>query len=61
MEDWDSIPGESNDGNFSFRQCVHTGSGAHLTSYLMGKGGSFPGVKTNGAWKWQLTSIWCRG
>jgi hypothetical protein len=27
------------------RHRVHTGSGVHLASYLMGIGGSFPGVK----------------
>jgi hypothetical protein len=31
--------------DFSSRPCVQTGSGAHLASYPMGTGGSFPGGK----------------
>jgi hypothetical protein len=30
---------------FSLVRVVQTGSGVHLTSYSMGTGGSFPGVK----------------
>jgi hypothetical protein len=33
-------------GNFSLHHRVQTGSGAHLASYPMGTGGSFPGGKT---------------
>jgi len=36
-------------GNFSLRHRVQTGSGAHLTSYPTGTGGSFPGFKAAGA------------
>jgi hypothetical protein len=35
------VPGQE----FSLLQIVQTGSGVHLTSYKMGTGGSFPGVK----------------
>jgi hypothetical protein len=35
-------------GNFSLRHRVHAGSGAHPTSYPMGKMGSFPGGKATG-------------
>jgi hypothetical protein len=30
---------------FSFLHAVQTGSGVHPTSYTMGTGGTFPGVK----------------
>jgi hypothetical protein len=33
---------------FSLLYVVQTGSGVHLTSYPMGTGGSFPGVKLPG-------------
>jgi hypothetical protein len=36
-------------GNFSLHHRVHNGSGAHLASYPMGTGGSFPGGKAAGA------------
>jgi hypothetical protein len=34
---------------FSLLQVVQTGSEVHPTSYTMGTGGSFPGVKAAGA------------
>jgi len=37
------------------------GSGAHPASYLMGTTGSFLGGIAAGAWRWSLTSIYCRG
>jgi hypothetical protein len=43
-------------GNFSLRQRVQTGSGAHLASYPMGTKGSFLGSKAAGAWSWPFTS-----
>jgi hypothetical protein len=46
--------------DFSLLYSVQTGSGAHLASYTMGTGGSFPGGKAAGAWSWPLTSILCR-
>jgi hypothetical protein len=40
---------ESRQGDeFSLLHIVHTGSGVHPTSYKMGTGGSFPGVKRQG-------------
>jgi hypothetical protein len=36
---------------------AQTESGAHLASYTMGIGGSFPGGKAAGAWSWPLISI----
>jgi hypothetical protein len=53
------LPGGT--GNFSLRHRVQTGSEAHPASYPMGTWGSFPGGKTAGAWRWPLTSIYCRG
>jgi hypothetical protein len=41
------MPAEA--GNFSLRHRVQTASGAHLPSYSMGTGGSFPGGKAAGA------------
>jgi hypothetical protein len=38
------FPAGAND--FSCSLCVQTGSGAHRTSYPMGTGGPFPGVRT---------------
>jgi hypothetical protein len=35
---------------FSLLHVVQTGSEVHPTSYPMGYGGSFPGVKAAGAW-----------
>jgi hypothetical protein len=49
LDDRGSIPGRSNDGVFILRHCVQTGSGAHLVSYQMGVGGSYPGDKANEA------------
>jgi hypothetical protein len=49
------IPAEAT--NFSLRQCVHTGSGAHPASSQMGTGGSFPGGKAAARWSWPLASI----
>jgi hypothetical protein len=34
--------------DFSLLYSVQSGSGAHLTSYQMGTGGSFPGIKRPG-------------
>jgi hypothetical protein len=36
--------------NFSLPHGVQIGSGAHLASYPMATGDSFPGVKVTGAW-----------
>jgi hypothetical protein len=36
-------------GNVCLHHRVQNGSGVHLASYLMGTGGSFPGVKAAGA------------
>jgi hypothetical protein len=44
-------------GNFSLHHRVQTGSVAHLASYPMVTGGSFPGGKVAGAWSWPLISI----
>jgi len=41
------LPAEA--GNFSLRHHVQTGSGAHPTSYPMGTGDSFLGVKWLGS------------
>jgi hypothetical protein len=35
--------------------------GAHPASYPTGTRGCFPGGKAAGAWRWPLTSIYCRG
>jgi hypothetical protein len=43
-------------GIFSVRHRVHTGSGTHPGSYLMGTGVSFPGSKAAGARTWLQTS-----
>jgi hypothetical protein len=48
-------------GGRSSLYVVQAGSGAHLASYPMGAGVSFPSSKATGAWSWQLTSNWCRG
>jgi len=50
LGDRGSIPNTGNDGNFSLRHSVQTGSGAHLVSYPMGTGGSHSGGNTAGAW-----------
>jgi len=39
---------------------IQNGSGTHLSSYPMGKSGSFPGRKAAGTWIWPPTSIYCR-
>jgi len=39
---------------------VQTGSGAHPTSYPMGTGAFYPGVKTPGVWSWHLPTIYCQ-
>jgi hypothetical protein len=40
---------ESRSGKtFSLLHIVQTGSGVHPTSYIMGTGGSFPGIKRQG-------------
>jgi hypothetical protein len=41
----------------SLRNCLQTGSGAHLTSYLVGAEGSWPGSNSLDAWSWPLTFI----
>jgi hypothetical protein len=38
------------EGTFPLRHRVQTDSGAHLASYLMGIGGSFPEDKVAGVW-----------
>jgi hypothetical protein len=46
LDDWAIVvqsPARAKD--FSSILCVHTGSGAHPTSYPMGTGGPFPGGK----------------
>jgi hypothetical protein len=43
-----------------FLHVVQTGSGVYPTSYPMGTGGSFPGVKAARDWSWPLTSSYCR-
>jgi hypothetical protein len=49
LEDRGSIPGRGNNGIFSLRHLVQTGSGTHPPYYSMGTGGSFPpGVKWPG-------------
>jgi len=48
-------------GIFSLHRRAETGSVAHSASYPMGTVGSFPGSKAAEAWRWSLTSIWCRG
>jgi hypothetical protein len=52
-----SIPGRGDDGIFSLRHWVQTGSGAHPASYPMVTEGPYLGVKAVGTWSWQLTSI----
>jgi hypothetical protein len=47
LDDRGSIPREAEDVSSS--PCFQTGSGAHLASYPMGTGGSFPGGKAAGA------------
>jgi hypothetical protein len=44
-------------GNFSLLHCIHTSSGAHPASHLMGAGSSFSWHKVPGAWSWLLTSF----
>jgi len=44
MDDWSSIPGRGNDGIFSLRHLIQTGSGAYPTSHPMDIG-----VKVAGA------------
>jgi hypothetical protein len=56
LDDWGVEVESRKDQEFSRLQSVHTGSGAHPTSYPMGTGGSFPGGKAAGAWSWPLTS-----
>jgi hypothetical protein len=49
MDDRGSIHGRDNDGNFSLRHRVQTGSGAHQASYPIGAGASYSGSKAAGA------------
>jgi hypothetical protein len=42
--------------DFSLLHSVHTGSGAHPVSYIVGTGSSFHSGKAAGAWSWSLTS-----
>jgi len=44
-------------GHIFLHRCVQTSSGAQPTSYPVGSGCSFPGVKVAGAWSRLLTSI----
>jgi hypothetical protein len=44
----DEVIGFFNRPNFSLLHIVQTGSGVHPTSYKVGTGGSFPGVKRQG-------------
>jgi hypothetical protein len=48
QDDRGSIPGSGNDGNFSLRCHVQTGSGAHPASYPVGTWGFLPGGKVAG-------------
>jgi hypothetical protein len=41
---------------FSLLHVVQKDSGAHLASYPMDNGGTFPGGKAAGAWSWPLIS-----
>jgi hypothetical protein len=41
--------------DFSLLHSIQTCSGAHLASYPMGTGGSFPTVKVAVMWSWPLT------
>jgi hypothetical protein len=45
---FDSRGGGGGAENFSLHHRVQNGSGAHPSSYPMGTGGSFPGVKRPG-------------
>jgi hypothetical protein len=50
LDDQGSIPGTSNDGNFSLRHRVQTDSGTRSASYPMGTGeGVYPRGKAAGA------------
>jgi hypothetical protein len=56
----DGRPGlDSLQGQRIFSLChrIQTGSGAQPASYSVGTGGSFPGAKVAGAWRWSLTFI----
>jgi hypothetical protein len=44
--------------DFPFSVCVQTGCRAHPASWPMGMAW---GCSAAGAWRWPLTSIWCRG
>jgi hypothetical protein len=48
LDDWGSVPGRENYGNFSLCHCIQTGSGAHPASYPMGTGALFTGIKRPG-------------
>jgi hypothetical protein len=48
MDNRGSVPARGNDGSFSLQHCVQTGSGAHPSSYPMGTGSSFPGIRRPG-------------
>jgi hypothetical protein len=39
LDDWGSIPGGGNNGNFSLRRHVQSGYGAHPTYYTLCTGG----------------------
>jgi hypothetical protein len=49
LADRGSIPGRGNDGIFSLRHRVQTGSEAHSASYSVVTTGSFPGGNAAGA------------
>jgi len=42
LDDWDSLPGRSNDGIFSLYHCIHNSAGAYPPSYPRGTRGSYP-------------------
>jgi len=57
MDDRGTIPGRSNNGNFSHHYCIQTGCGAHLASYPLSTEGFYPGGAEAGAWSWPLSFI----
>jgi hypothetical protein len=57
VDDWGSIPGRGNDGNFSVPHRVLTVSGVKPASCQMSTGGSYIAGKAAGAWSWPLAFI----
>jgi hypothetical protein len=45
---WTEFNSQAEAENFSLHHCIQTASGAHPTSYPMGTGGSFSGIKAAG-------------